>query len=210
MFKQLTSDGDRLSSTVDNDDGEEGGVNSSHLWKLKKKLSPKCRHPPTAMKDDKGNLITSEEAIEALAVDTYKKRLENRQINDNLKNLQKDKEELCKQRIKIASKTKTPDWTMDQLETVLDYLKRNKSRDPFGYANEIFKNDVAGEDMKRAILLLMNKIKSQQKYPEVLELCDISSVYKNKGERNDFENYRGIFRVPILRTIMDRLIYNEY
>ena len=98
---------------------------------------------------------------------------------------------------------------MDQLVVVLKYLKRNKSRDPLGYANEIFKNDVAGEDLKKAILLLMNKIKAEQKYPEALELCDISSIYKNKGARNNFENYRGIFRVPILRTILDRLIYND-
>ena len=85
------------------------------------------------MLDKKGNLITSEGAIEALAVETYRKRLENREINENLKNLQKNKEELCKKRLKIASQRKTPDWTMDQLEVVLKYLKRNKSRDPMGY-----------------------------------------------------------------------------
>ena len=55
-------------------DCQEGGINSSHLWKLKKKLSPKCRDPPTAMLDNEGNLITSELAIEALAVNTYKKK----------------------------------------------------------------------------------------------------------------------------------------
>ena len=82
---------DKIIDEIGKIDAEEGGVNSSHLWKLKKKLSPKCRDPPTAMKDHKGNLITSEEAIEALAVETYKKRLENRQINDNLKNLKKIK-----------------------------------------------------------------------------------------------------------------------
>ena len=46
-------------------------------------------------------------------------------------------------------------------------------------------------------------------YPEALEVYDISSIYKNKGKRNDFENYRGIFCVPILRAILDRLIYND-
>ena len=55
----------------------------------------------------------------------------------------------------------------------------------------------------------MNRIKQEQKYPEVLELCDITSIYKNKGVRNSFENYRGIFRVPIFRSILDRLIYND-
>ena len=28
-------------------------------------------------------------------------------------------------------------------------------------------------------------------------------------DRNNFNSYRGIFRVPILRTILDRMIYND-
>ena len=200
---------EKINDEIKNIDCEEGGLNSSHLWKLKKKLSPRCRDPPTAMLDREGNLITSAKSIEALAVDTYKKRLENREIKDDLKQLKEDKEELCRLRIKIASKNKTPDWTMAQLDVVLEYLKKNKSRDPLGFANEIFMEDAAGDDLKLAILILVNRIKSEQMYPEILEDYDISSIYKNKGARNNFENYRGIFRVPIFRSILDRLIYND-
>ena len=39
--------------------------------------------------------------------------------------------------------------------------------------------------------------------------CVISSIYKLKENKNDLNSYRGIFRVPILRTILDRLIYND-
>ena len=46
-------------------------------------------------------------------------------------------------------------------------------------------------------------------YPEALEIANISVIYKNKGPKNEFESYRGIFRVPILRTILDRIIYND-
>ena len=100
----------------------------------------------------------------------------------------------------IASSRKTPDWTMEQLEVVLDYLKKNKS---------ILKTDVAGDDLKQATLILLNRIRKELIYPEVLEDCDISSIFKNKGCRNSFANYRGIFGVPILRTILDRLISND-
>ena len=55
----------------------------------------------------------------------------------------------------------------------------------------------------------MNKIKSDQTYPKALEYCNISSIWKLKGQRNDWDNYRGIFRVTIFRTILDRLIYND-
>ena len=198
-----------IKGEIENIDCEEGGLNSGNLWKLKKKLSPKCRDPPTAMLDQNGNLLTSEQAIETLAVETYRKRLENRQIKEELKHIQTEKEELCKLRLEIAGRRKTPPWTMTDLEAVLNYLKKNKSRDPFGYANDIFKNDVAGDDLKEAILVLVNRIKDEQVFPEALEICDISSIYKNKGDRNNFDNYRGIFRVPILRSILDRLIYND-
>ena len=73
--------------------------------------------------------------------------------------MQLDKEELAKHRLDLAKANQSPPWTMKDLEKVLSYLKNNKSRDPLGNVNEIFKNNVAGADLKLAILLLMNHIK---------------------------------------------------
>ena len=98
---------------------------------------------------------------------------------------------------------------MDDLNRVLKYLKKNTSRDPLGYSNKIFRVDIAGEDLKIAIIKLMNMIKYDQIFPTILEDCNISSIFKNKGSRNDFNSYRGIFRVPIFRSILDRLIHND-
>ena len=130
-------------------------------------------------------------------------------MKPDLINLQMEKEELCMKRLEAAKLKKSPAWNMDKLDTVLKHLKKNKSRDPLGLANEIFMPGVAGYDLKLAILKLMNKIKEEQVYPEALEQYNISSIYKNKGKRNDFNSYRGIFRVPILRSILDRLIYDD-
>ena len=55
----------------------------------------------------------------------------------------------------------------------------------------------------------MNRMKFEQIYPEVLEVYDISSIYKMKGLRNSFESYRGVFRVSVFRAILDQLIYND-
>ena len=97
----------KIKDEVDNIKCDEGGINSGQLWKLKKKLNPKCRDPPTAMTDMYGNLVTSDEAIRDLAVETYSKRLENRKMKDELKHIQEAKEEPCKERLKLASKNKT-------------------------------------------------------------------------------------------------------
>ena len=43
-------------------------------------------------------------------------------------------------------------------------LKNNKSRDPLGFPNKLFKTVNAGDDLKCAILIMMNKIKRTQKF----------------------------------------------
>ena len=98
---------------------------------------------------------------------------------------------------------------MKDLKRVLKNLKKQKSRDPLGLANDIFRPEVAGDDLKLAIVKMMNHIKDQQKYPECLELCNISSIWKQKKSKNEFDSYRGIFRLTVFRSILDRLIYND-
>ena len=184
-------------------------MNSGRLWKLRKKLCPRSQDPPTAMLDTLGNLVTSPAIIEELAMKTFQDRLKNKPIKEGLENVKKDKEELCRRRLEKARNSKTEPWKIEDIEAVLKYLKKNKSKDPFGYINELFGEDVAGNDLKLAILILMNRIKTEQVYPEVLELCNITPIFKLKGNRNDFTYYRGIFRVSVLRSILDRLIYND-
>ena len=59
------------------------------------------------------------------------------------------------------------------------------------------------------MLKMVNRIKKEGKMPEVLQHCNISSIFKNKGAKSDFSAYRGIFRVTVMRYIVDRLIYND-
>ena len=109
-----------------------------------------------------GNLLTSQKSIEKASIEVYKDRLRNRQIKPNLQHIKNDKEILSQKILNIASKNLTPDWTMENLEKVLKNLKKDKSRDPNGLINELFMNEVAGDDLKKAILCLMNRIKREQ------------------------------------------------
>ena len=188
---------------------EEGGMNSAKLWKLKKKLRRIITEPPTAMLDQHGNLVTTSKAIEDLTIEMYKERLKTLRIKSGLEVHQAQRENLCDERLKQAQENITPNWTSEDLDVVLKQLKNNKSRDPLGLANELFKPLNAGADLKNATLKLMNQIKQQQTVPDILKSCNITSLYKKKGSRKDFSNYRGIFRVTILRSILDKLIYND-
>jgi exonuclease III len=190
--------------------GEDGGYNPGHLWQLKKKLSPSHMEPPTAMKDSKGKLLTTDEEIKAEAVKHYQKVFEAKPINEDMKDHKLKREKLCEERLKEAANNKSPPWTTKDVKNAIKDLNKGTSKDPHGHPNELFKSDVAGEDLVTAVTMFMNRLKANpQDYPMSMELCNVTSIYKNKGDRSSFDSHRGIFRTMVLRNILDRLIYND-
>ena len=119
------------------------------------------------------------------------------------------KMELWMSRLTLMTTIKTPPWTMKKLDYVLKNLKNNKTMDPHGMINEIFKEGCIGLDMKHALLSLFNGIKSNMFMPMFMTLSNITTIYKNKGSRLDLENDRGIFIITTLKKILDKLLYND-
>ena len=97
-------------------------------------------------------------------------------MKDNLSHIKEAKLLLCEKILKLASLKKTPPWTMNNLNTVLKNLKKIKSRYPYGLANELFMPGVVGDDLKLAILKLMNKIKDEQAWASCAKLRLRSSL----------------------------------
>ena len=120
-----------------------------------------------------------------------------------MEKLEKLKNELWEKRLEKISKVKTEDWTLKQLEKVLKSLKKNKSRDPNGWINELFMPHIAGIDLKISVLKMANQIKRDQKVPTLCKVADITSIFKNKGSRADLNNDRGVFTLAVIRTIID-------
>ena len=189
-----------------NPNGE--GINAKQLWKLKRKMCPRSQDAPSAMFDRKGNLLTSDQALQNRALEVFEERLRGNQIESHLKDLEQDVNTLCEIRVNITKSNKTEPWSMEELKDVLKHLENDKCRDPEGYANELFKEATAGSDLLLGVLKLMNMIKKKQEYPKCLEKYNVTALHKKKSKK-DFENYRGVFRVPILRSILDRLTYND-
>ena len=75
--------------------------------------------------------------------------------------------------------------------------------------NELMMVENAGDDLILAITKLMNMMKEEYVFPKKLNICNVTNAYKNKGERNSYDSYRGLFRTPIFRNILDRLLYND-
>ena len=160
------------------------------------------------MLDSKGNLLTSNKAIEKRALEVFSERLEGNTMKDHLKDLDEETNYLCDARTKLVKLNKTAPWTIEELKDVLKKLDNDKSRDAEGHCNELFKENAEGTDLVKAVLSLMNLIKEKQEFPKIMEKCNITTLHKKKSKQ-DFSNYRGIFRVSTLRSILDRLIYNS-
>ena len=59
------------------------------------------------------------------------------------------------------------------------------------------------------MLILANKMKDETEVPKFVQEVGITSIYKNKGSKLCLENERGIFSVSKVRSIVDKLIYND-
>ena len=186
----------------------DGQIDSKVLWKLKKKLFPKMCDPPTAINNEHGNLVTADKALKKRLVEGFEERLKGNKMESHLTDLENYTNTLCEIQVKLSKTKKTTPWTKDDLKDALKQLGNGKSRDPEGHINELFKESVAGSDLFEAVLKPMNLIKSKQQYPKILEKCNVMSIHKKKSKK-EFDNYRGVFRVEILRTILDRLTYND-
>ena len=61
----------------------DGNFSQIGMWKLKNRLIPKEMDPPMAKLDEKGNLITAPNALKALYLEHYVKRLQHRTIKED-------------------------------------------------------------------------------------------------------------------------------
>ena len=119
------------------------------------------------------------------------------------------KDELFLERLKLVKLVKTNPWKSTELQKVLKVLKSNKSRDPHGLINELFKPGVLGKSLENSILKLMNRIKEEITIPEFMEFANIVTIYKGKGPKSSLQSDRGIFLVNIMRSTLMKLIYQE-
>ena len=56
---------------------------------------------------------------------------------------------------------------------------------------------------------MLNLIKKEQVIPSLLRSPNITSIYKNKGAKDDLDNERGIFVLSVVRSILDKMIYKD-
>ena len=186
-----------------------GAFNIPKMWGLKKKLNLASRDVPSAKKDKAGNMITTKNGLLALYRNTYIERLSHKKIRPEYEHMKELKKKLFELRFEISSKMPAEDWTVNQIEKICKSLKNSKARDECGLVYELFKAPYAGTDIFSSLTKLFNLIQKELIIPDFFELMSITSLYKNKGVRSDISNERGIFNLPKVRSLLDKLLYSE-
>ena len=66
-----------------------------------------------------------------------------------------------------------------------------------------------GNDLKRSMLIIFNKVKDTGIIPSFMRFSNIHAIYNDRGLVNELDLERGIFIVSMFRYILMRLIYKE-
>ena len=171
---------------------------------MKKLSAPKSKKMPHAILDNHNNLITDPVVIRNEYKAEFQYRLRKRDIRSGLEWFENFQNRLCTLRVKTAGEIQSPDFTFSEVKEVISKLKTGKSTDPTGFIRELYK--CAGDGLLLSILEMMNAIKKFKYIPDEWNTVWIKKVKKKKGTSKKLDNYRGIFIVPILSIIFEKLL----
>ena len=101
----------------------------------------------------------------------------------------------------------SPDFTLTEVRQAVSELKSGKCVDPMGYIREVFIN--SGDGLLLYLLDMINVIKKSKIIPLEWSEMWIKTLKKKKGSYKTLNNYRGIFIVPIISVIFEKLIKNR-
>ena len=114
---------------------------------------------------------------------------------------------MCQLRIEACRSSVSPNFSLDEVKQAVGELKLGRSADPTGMVREIFKK--CGDGLLYSLVEMVNTIKTFKSLPSDWNKIWIRTLKKKKGTFRKLDNYRGIFLVPILSIIFEKLLKNR-
>ena len=155
-----------------------------------------------------GKVITNTNDKKNITINNFEHRMKKRGVKKEVADLIETEKLLFNKRIIKAQNNPSPPFTITELNKVLKSLKNRKCKDPDNFVYDLFKDGVAGSDLRESVLMLVNKMKVQMTIPEDLRTANITIIHK-KGNKVDLNNWRGIFVTSVVRGILMKLIYER-
>ena len=114
------------------------GINGPNVWEVLKKVRRKKNNPPTAIKDKKGHLLEEKEEIKSRYIEHFCEILKPTEARDAEEKTQEENiNAIFENIVKIAHQHKKAVTTKEEVEQAVKELKKNKSRDEYGWKNEL-------------------------------------------------------------------------
>ena len=101
----------------------------------------------------------------------------------------------------------TADFDEDEIIDVAKKINKKMSKDAYGIAQSVLMHDI--EFLAAPITHLMNCSLKKGICPDSSKISRVIPVYKNKGHKYLYTNYRPISLIPALSKLMEKLIYNK-
>ena len=97
--------------------------------------------------------------------------------------------------------------SLDEVATAIKQMKNNKASGPDGIPAEVYK--AGGTLLTIRLHSLLENIWEKEEIPQALKDTSIVNIYKNKGDRPDGGNYRGISLLSIAWKITAQVLRNR-
>ena len=111
---------------------------------------------------------------------------------------------MCQLRIKACRSSISPNFSLDEVKQAVGKLKLGRSADPTGMVREIFQK--CGDGLLYSLFEMANTIKTSKNLPSDWNKIWIRTLKQKKGNFRKLDNYSGIFLVPILSIIFEKLL----
>lgn len=97
-----------------------------------------------------------------------------------------------------------------EVKQAIEFLKTKKASGFDGLPAEFIKYSVCiNENIIELFTKLFNRILETQQIPDAWKIGIICNVYKNKGEKSNPDNYRGITLLPVISKIFLKILANR-
>ena len=181
----------------------------NEIWQIRKRNISKAdtKH---AVKDLKGEIITTKENILSRYQEYYKELLQNREIPQEYKEIENLVNETFQNRMKITKYDNLPinqEFTENELNKAINSMKTGKAPGPDQITYELLIN--SGTNLRKNLLNMINHFWMKEAIPTKLQTLYIKSMYKGKGDICELENQRGLFLSSNIIKFYEKMMYNR-
>ena len=193
----------QIAHQIKKESGFDGGV----FWEYKRRQQGRKEEARMSIKDKNGNVVENPEESKKVYRAFYEELLKEKEIAEEGKELQKSVDQFIAIVERMAARETIEVFSEEEYENVIKELKKRKAPDKDGWRYEMV--IYAGEDLRKSILKMINKLTERYTVPKEWRDMIIKSISKGKGDLRSMDSRRGLFLTNIISKIVEKLIKNR-